>query len=1027
MNDQLIDASNKQLLLDIMQYWAAGPLWWVSRMLLWAGGACEWLTDGFIATAHRFWLPTLLGWIATNLWVPLLSLAIAGASLTLLLFSVGIKTRWIRLSAIVRWPIILVLFFLTGIPAYVGVETAMQRGPALVVGLLRVPTLPPSLLTVVIGGESSQPYQGDDPAQRERGRIMRAVTASGPDQTYTAEDIDRAIWRASVADIAVGGSGVRVDAPDGPVVIDGLPTDYALLFFPPSTVPWYGGDYATDPNGAVKRQEAVAKGSAGVVSALLGTLGAFAALLPVMIGLIFAASAAGLLLVSAVLAPLGLFGNNSMWVGALLKSWVGLAAWRFAINVASLLLSRLLFGSVESPGLATVWPLAPVFLILYGIAHVRLFKAAWRAVGAAFSPVRTAIATVRGNQSASAAADVDAGAPEQTDRVTDLRAVTPTAIVDGGVMSHTDSTTGAPDSGTRERGGGFGLMGMLISGDQGSITAHSHPQTGTLPGVAGGLARRSDDGATVAMTAASTGGPSLGHRTTWAGQYQDWVQDNHISNADSATLQADVQTGHVAATTIPTANHATRTRGALFVAQMQGTTPPTVAATAHSASLIAAPTMVPGTLHGANPPGTGASEYQSSPHLTNPVIVPPSDGDGDDGMVGPLTTVTARGGAPLSDPTMRRDHPEADGASGTMLTATGPNDAEPESSRGATFRDGMGVSDGVAVPPSPLNGAGDSSFTSAGSPVPLLASSAMPMTGASGDGGSRDIHGASSNGTAPTPTAGGAAASPPAVDERPATSGMPSAGAVMSGSPPVVPVVATASASVPPLSINEGARTNAQAIPPVADASVPLSPTTNTGTHGADDHVTSLPLLDGDSADQPDQSLPITDDGGASLPAVTTGDLNPDATSPQRDETPAESIRAAESESPLPLHGEPPVADAPDAPSLSRPDGVATWGDRAATGLNTLIDQSDPAVHRVVDGAMMVANAAAATAIAAVDPAVHRPLDTGMAVLHTRLSGVMGVDPVVAAETRLPSPPLHPSDTQASSALMRPEPPKGTV
>ena len=128
-----------------------------------------------------------------------------------------------------------------------------------------------------------------------------------------------------------------VATPDGPVAIQGLPQGFRSLFFPTDeAVPWWSGDFTTDPNGAVKRAQAKRLAEVGLTQSVTGGLASLAVLVRSLTLLLFRLSSLLLFALFATVAAAGLFGSNSIWVGAIGLAWLALYPLRIGVSVATI-------------------------------------------------------------------------------------------------------------------------------------------------------------------------------------------------------------------------------------------------------------------------------------------------------------------------------------------------------------------------------------------------------------------------------------------------------------------------------------------------------------------------------------------------------------------------------------------------------------------------------------------------------------------------------------------------------------------
>jgi hypothetical protein len=388
MNDQLSDSTLKQFFIELIRFLGVENLWWLSRAaMVWAGMA-DFMARAILVFAQEFWIPGLLRRFSQALYVPAIALAIALLILVLFFWGFGVQVRWVRPGALLRWTVVLFCLVSLGGPLWAWLEQTTETLPATIVTITRPPLVDGRYIGVATGGTVYHPLDQSDPQVAALNRAMAPLADQDRDGAYEAFDVALALWHAAPDEVYRGAIDFRVRTPDGALAVEGLPAGFKQTFFPTDpAVPWWSGDFTTDPNGGVKRAQTQKLAELGLLQSLTGTIAALGVLLQSLTTLLFRLGAALLFATFCALAPLGLFGKNSMWVGAIALAWLALYPLRIMVSVASLLLTVLLFGTVQSPGLGTFYPAVLGATLLYTYLHWRLFKASWGLLRTRMAPV----------------------------------------------------------------------------------------------------------------------------------------------------------------------------------------------------------------------------------------------------------------------------------------------------------------------------------------------------------------------------------------------------------------------------------------------------------------------------------------------------------------------------------------------------------------------------------------------------------------------------------------------------------------
>jgi len=389
MNDQMNDAAMKRLLLDLFQFIGVDNLWMLSRMTLLGSGLLEWISSGVATFAQDFWLPGILKFISTQLYVQITILAFLFLILGLFANSVGARVQWVRPGGFLRWMAILYVLVVAGGPVFALLDEARRTAPGFILSAVPLPQIPISAMTIGADGQVYRPLDERDPLHAAQARIVAPLRDRNGDGSYDATDVAMATWHATAADVYNGAEAFSIETANGPVSIEGLPPAFRSLFFGggDGSLPWYQSDFSTDPNGAQKRIEAVTLGRVGTYQSVVGFVASASAFIVALIGFLFTLGTLALYVMFACFAPLALFGTNGIFVGGIFKGWLWLSVWSIGVTVASRLLTILLFGVPEALGIATKHPLSLVFCLLYFWLHWRLYKASWYRIRSTVVPL----------------------------------------------------------------------------------------------------------------------------------------------------------------------------------------------------------------------------------------------------------------------------------------------------------------------------------------------------------------------------------------------------------------------------------------------------------------------------------------------------------------------------------------------------------------------------------------------------------------------------------------------------------------
>ncbi|GAA5530981.1 hypothetical protein [Herpetosiphon gulosus] len=414
MNDQLMDASNKGLLIDLMQYWVAMPAWWISRMLILLHEACAVVLGVVMAGAlpnatvgFSGWVGPLTSALMGNWYSRALAIGMLGLGLTLMLMGSGFQLRLVQPRAFVRWSLIMVLLAIAAPSLYATTIQLVTQVPALIMPPI-VETLPPITAAWITVGQDGNPVKPFDPANAAYARraavLAVPATASGcathiasstvcAHPMYTPMDAVLALWRTDRTSLISGVDGVNQTTPDGTVTVqfDGLPPDFAAMFYPDSTQPWYGGSFTSDPSGMQKRREALNTASSGTLHAVVGILAALATLMPTLAQALMTVCGALLFLLGIVVAPLGMLGNQRQWVAVVYRSFFQISGWQTVLAVGTNLATYLLFGTPTQVGIAMAYPTMLVVLPLFVWVQWRVLRFAMGLSWQGFAAVRTVV------------------------------------------------------------------------------------------------------------------------------------------------------------------------------------------------------------------------------------------------------------------------------------------------------------------------------------------------------------------------------------------------------------------------------------------------------------------------------------------------------------------------------------------------------------------------------------------------------------------------------------------------------------
>ncbi|MBM7845643.1 hypothetical protein [Herpetosiphon giganteus] len=414
MNDQLMDASNKGLLLDLMQYWLAMPAWWITRMLILMHETCAVVLSvvmrGAFATPEvglPGWVELLTATLIGNWYSRALALGMLGLGLTLMLMGSGMRIKLVQPRAFGRWTLVMVLLAM-GAPSLYGTTIQLiTQVPALVLPSIvdRLPPIRAAWITVAQDGDPVAPFDPANPAYASRAAVLTIPPTASSCATmvtsgrscdhpmYAPLDAVLALWRTDRASLISGIDGITHATPDGSttVQLDGLPPDFAALFYPDATQPWYGGAFTSDPSGMQKRREALNTASIGTLHAVAGILAALATLMPTLAQALMTVCGALLFLLGIVVAPIGMFGNQRHWVAVVYRSFFTISGWQTVLVVGTNLATFLLFGTPDEPGIAMAYPTMLVVLPLFVWVQWRVLRFAMRLSWQGFAALRTVV------------------------------------------------------------------------------------------------------------------------------------------------------------------------------------------------------------------------------------------------------------------------------------------------------------------------------------------------------------------------------------------------------------------------------------------------------------------------------------------------------------------------------------------------------------------------------------------------------------------------------------------------------------
>ena len=551
MNDQLADASNKGLLLDILHYLVALPMWYITRFIMVVNEACIFLAQALLSTARPIY--GYNGWLNNfssaliNSWYPaLFMLAVMLLGVSFIIISTGMNLQLVRPGAFLRWTLIMLLLVQFGATLYVSTITFVVETPNDIMRQLSttIPSSSAHVLNAWIGGESYKPFDNEDPDYQARARVFATVEPTGCLQTsttsnqcatpmYIPRDAVFAAWHATPADVIYGTKNVERTTADGPVIFDGIPPAFDTLFFPDSSQPWYSGSFTNDPNGPQKRRDAMTSASAGTFQAMFGAIFSAATLLPNLSTVTMTISGALLFLMGIFFAPVGLFGKNALWVGVAYKSFFKLAGWQFAISLVSLFFTYFLFGTPNNPGIAFAYPASFIVIPIYMWVHWRAFKFVLGLCWNGFSAVRQVVTgdPSRGMLEEHTSEHSEERVHETGTYTTETEHAHNQVL---GAAHHFQPTTMAP---TAMVAGG--VLDFLAH-ERTATHAASQPATQAAGGVSLGQAIQTTLAADgdVGMVTQQTG--SLGRGTSAAGQYLQWAKTHHVSATDAAAIVNDV-------------------------------------------------------------------------------------------------------------------------------------------------------------------------------------------------------------------------------------------------------------------------------------------------------------------------------------------------------------------------------------------------------------------------------------------------------------------------------------------------------
>ena len=453
MNDQLMDASNKGLLLDFMQYWLAMPAWWITRMLILMHEACAVVLSvvmrGAFATPEvglPGWVELLTATLIGSWYSRALALGMLGLGLTLMFMGSGMRVKLVHPRAFGRWTFVMVLLAMAAPSLYGTTIQLITQVPALVMPPIvdRLPPIRAAWITVSQDGDPVAPFDPANPAYASRAAVLAVPPIASSCATmvtsgrscdhpmYAPLDAVLALWRTDRTSLISGIDGITHTTPDGrtTVQLDGLPADFAALFYPDATQPWYGGAFTSDPSGMQKRREALNTASIGTLHAVAGILAALATLMPTLAQALMTVCGALLFLLGIVVAPIGMFGNQRHWVAVVYRSFFTISGWQTVLAVGTNLATFLLFGTPDKPGIAMAYPTMLVVLPLFVWVQWRVLRFAMRLSWQGFAAVRTVVSReplqrLLGDQPA-AATEARVAATGHYTATTDTAALQPT-------------------------------------------------------------------------------------------------------------------------------------------------------------------------------------------------------------------------------------------------------------------------------------------------------------------------------------------------------------------------------------------------------------------------------------------------------------------------------------------------------------------------------------------------------------------------------------------------------------------------
>ena len=413
MNDQLMDASNKGLLIDLMQYWLAMPAWWITRMLILFHEACAVVLSAVMvgalpnATGFPGWVGPLTSALMGTWYSSAVAIGMLGLGLTLMLMGSGFRLKLVQPRAFVRWSLIMVLLAMAAPSLYATTMQLVTQAPAVLMPpiVAHLPPITASWIAVRTDETVVAPFDPANEAYAARAAVLAVpATASGcathitssavcEHPMYTPMDAVLALWRTDRTSLISGVDGVHQTTPDGTITVqfDGLPPDFAALFYPDSTQPWYGGSFTSDPSGMQKRREALNTASSGTLHAVVGILAALATLMPTLAQALMTVCGALLFLLGIVVAPLGMLGNQRQWVAVVYRSFFQISGWQTVLAVGTNLATYLLFGTPTQLGIAMAYPTMLVVLPLFVWVQWRVLRFAMSLSWQGFAAVRTVV------------------------------------------------------------------------------------------------------------------------------------------------------------------------------------------------------------------------------------------------------------------------------------------------------------------------------------------------------------------------------------------------------------------------------------------------------------------------------------------------------------------------------------------------------------------------------------------------------------------------------------------------------------